>query len=107
MDDLKEIQTDIKNALDARERVHVLNEALRVKRIDVRYEFLRKFAGDIAAVAGSLDQAFVDAQFAQFTGWKTVDMEMGSRIDALTTIAAGLELMANRGYDDRNANHPG
>lgn len=82
-----DIQTDIENTINARERLQML-VLLAVQRKDAQNAFLKTFAADLAAVKGDLDKGFVDAQFAKFNAWKAADDEMAKRIDALQTIAA-------------------
>ena len=48
-------------------------------------------AGSIARNELADVEAFVDAQFAKFTAWKTADEELAKRIDALNAISASLE----------------
>ena len=88
---LSDIQADVRNALDARGRLPTLLDVLAVQRVDAVNAFLRTFAADLAAVKGDPDKAFVDAQFAKFTAWKTADDEFAKRIDALNAISASLE----------------
>jgi hypothetical protein len=84
-------QTEIRNAIDAREGVQALIATLESQRKDAGNLFLRTFAADLAAVKGSSDKSFVDAQFAKFNTWKTADEEIAKRIAALQTIADGLK----------------
>jgi uncharacterized coiled-coil protein SlyX len=88
--DLSDIETDIKNTIDARERLQILYVTLARLRKSAANAFLRAFAFDLAAVKGDPDKAFVDAQFAKFSAWKTGDDEIGKRIDALNAIGIGI-----------------
>lgn len=88
---LSDIQTDVKNTLDARDRMGALLAMLTAQRADAVNAFLRTFAAELAAVKGDPDKAFVDAQFAKFTAWKAADDELAKRIDALTIIQTSLE----------------
>ena len=88
---LSAIQTDVKNTLDARDRLQALLDALAQQRGDAVNGFLRTFAADLAAVKGDPDKAFVDGQFAKFTAWKTAGDELAKRIDAFSAISASLE----------------
>lgn len=82
---------EISNAIDARERVKNLIASLETQRTASGNLFLKTFAGELAAVPGEPDRAFVDGQFAKYTAWKTADEETGKRIVALNTIGDGLQ----------------
>jgi chromosome segregation ATPase len=88
---LNDVETDIKNTIDALDRLQVLYATLATQRNNAANAFLRAFAADLAAIKGDPDKAFVDAQFAKFAAWKTGDDEIGKRIDALTAIGTGLK----------------
>jgi hypothetical protein len=85
-----DIRTDIKNTLDARERLQTLFAALAAQRRDALNAFLRAFAADLA-VKGAPDRAFVDAQYAKFTARKAADDELAKRLEALDAIRVDLE----------------
>jgi hypothetical protein len=88
---LIDIRTDIKNTLDARDRLQTLLATLATQRQDALNAFLRAFAADLAAIKGTPDRAFVDAQFAKFTARKSADDELAKRIDVLNVIRVALE----------------
>jgi gas vesicle protein len=85
------IMNDIQNAFNGRERLQVLLIRLADQRKSLGEVFLKTFAADLAAVKGEPDKGFVDAQFSKFNVWKTADDELSKRIEALRTIAEGLE----------------
>jgi chaperonin cofactor prefoldin len=86
-----DIRTDIKNTLDARERLQTLFATLAAQRQDALNAFLRAFAADLAAVKGAPDRAFVDAQYAKFTARKAADDELAKWREALDAIRIDLE----------------
>jgi hypothetical protein len=82
-----DITTDIRNTLDARERMHALHATLTALRIAGRDAFLKAFSADLAALTTDPDKAFVDAEYAKFNTWKTADDDLAKRIEALESIA--------------------
>jgi chromosome segregation ATPase len=88
---LSNIQTEVKSLFDARDRLQSLLDLLATQRRHAVNAFLRAFAADLAAVKADPDRAFVDAQFAKFTTWKTADEETAKRIDALTVVHVSLD----------------
>jgi len=88
---LNDVETEIKNTIDALDRMQLLFAALATQRKNAADAFLRAFASDLVAVKGVPDKAFIDAQFTKFTAWKTGDDEIGKRIEALNAIGTGLQ----------------
>ena len=86
-----DIMNDIQNAFNGRERLQALLIRLAEQRKSLGEFFLKTFAADLAAVKGEPDKGFVDTQFSKFNAWKTADDELSKRIEALRTIADGLE----------------
>ena len=82
-----DITTDIRNTLDARERMHALHVTLTALRFAGRDAFLKAFCADLAALTADPDKAFVDAEYTKFNTWKTADDELAKRIEALENIA--------------------
>lgn len=85
------IMAEIQNVFNGRERLQALLFRLVDQRKTAGEIFLKAFATDLAAVKGEPDKGFVDAQFTKFNSWKTADDDLFKRIDALQTIANGLE----------------
>jgi chromosome segregation ATPase len=85
-----DIQNEIKNVMDARQRLEALIANLETQRKDAGNAFLKAFTTDLAAVKGDPDKAFVDAQFAKFNASRSADEEIAKRIAALRAIADGL-----------------
>ncbi|HTP98171.1 MAG TPA: hypothetical protein VMN56_02515 [Casimicrobiaceae bacterium] len=89
---VSDIETDIENTMNARERVHALIALVETKRRSDQVAFLQTFAKDLAAVQGDPDKTFVDAEYTKFTAWKSADDDTVKRLEALRLIAHGLEV---------------
>lgn len=87
---LSDIQTEIKNVMDARERLQALVASFEAQRKDAGNAFLKAFSTDLAAVKGDPDKAFVDAQFTKFNALRSADEDVTKRIVMLQTVADSL-----------------
>lgn len=86
-----DVETDIRNTLDALDRIPPVLAWLRAQRNDAAFAFAKKIAPDLAAGDPLAPDKIVVALSPKVKDWVTADAEFDSRITAFTQVGHELE----------------